>query len=604
MHIKSLVLAFALVACATGNAAETPAADTVLNTLRAAHPRLMMTDDDLAALKVRYPSDPALARIVRDTIAEADEYLEAKPLVHKLAGPRLLSVSRACVDRIYTLCTAYRWTGDERYARAAKANALTVCAFPDWNPSHFLDTAEMSHAVGIAYDWLYDYLGEANRARIADQLEALGIDPALEAYKDGRSFYRSEYNWNQVCNGGMLTAALAIAEHIPEKAGVIVSNAVRLMPRALASYGPDGVWAEGPSYWHYATRYTAYGLTALETALGSTFGLTEIEGMAVTGDFPIYMTGPTGLYFNFADVGERSKRYNLPCLFWLARTYDNPFYSDTEHAMIAQRGGHATHLMWYVPPTGGDAPKRDLDRYFAGKVEIVVMRSAWDDPDALWVGVKAGYNQANHGHLDLGSFEMEALGVRWVRDLGSDDYNLPGYWDRKQGGARWQYYRLNSFSHKIPIIGGKNQHAEGRAKVTRIPLRSTGRGNRTEIDMTAAYPGLADSVVRSVEVTSGRKSVVVQDVIKLRDGAEIAWGITTDAEIEIENGRKAILRLGGKRMVVTLDTNAPGMEFSVESAEQAPPEKRNRGVQRLVAKGRLGPGAYTITVTFSPAGTG
>ena len=57
-------------------------------------------------------------------------------------------------------------------------------------------------------------------------------------------------------------------------------------------------------------------------------------------------------------------------------------------------------------------------------------------------------------------------------------------------------------------------------------------------------------------------------------------------------------------MVVTLDTNAPGMEFSVESAEQAPPEKRNRGVQRLVAKSRPGAGAYTITVTFNPAGAG
>ena len=35
---------------------------------------------------------------------------------------------------------------------------------------------------------------------------------------------------------------------------------------------------------------------------------------------------------------------------------------------------------------------------------------------------------------NLGNFELDALGVRWVRDLGADNYNLPGYWDKKRGG--------------------------------------------------------------------------------------------------------------------------------------------------------------------------
>jgi len=52
--------------------------------------------------------------------------------------------------RVYALALAYRWTGQEKYARKAAENMLTVCAFKDWNPSHFLDTAEMSHAVGSA----------------------------------------------------------------------------------------------------------------------------------------------------------------------------------------------------------------------------------------------------------------------------------------------------------------------------------------------------------------------------------------------------------------------------------------------------------------------
>ena len=89
------------------------------------------------------------------------------------------------------------------------------------------------------------------------------------------------------------------------------------------------------------------------------------------------------------------------------------------------------------------------------------MRSAWDDPNALFAGIKAGYNQVNHGHLDLGNFELDALGVRWARDLGSENYNLPGYWEGKRGGQRWSYYRLGSASHNVVMLGGQHQDAAG-----------------------------------------------------------------------------------------------------------------------------------------------
>jgi hypothetical protein len=33
---------------------------------------------------------------------------------------------------------------------------LAAAAFSDWNPSHFLDVAEMTAALAIGYDWLYE----------------------------------------------------------------------------------------------------------------------------------------------------------------------------------------------------------------------------------------------------------------------------------------------------------------------------------------------------------------------------------------------------------------------------------------------------------------
>jgi hypothetical protein len=579
---------------AVGTAPVAP--DAVLDTLNSEHPRLMLTDPQLSALKELADSDPVLQDYVAQVITQADAVLEEPALEHKLVGPRLLSVSRNCVRRIYTLGVAWRWTGDEKYAKAAESNLLTVCAFPDWNPSHFLDTAEMSHAVGVGYDWFFSYLSEASRKSIRDGLIELGMKPGQKAYDNNAGWTRSEFNWNQVCNGGLTVGALAIAETDPEWAEFIVPRAVASLPAALAAYGPDGAWMEGPGYWHYATRYTAFGLCAMDTALGTDFGLSKIEGLSATGLFPTYTTGPAGLLLNYADSGERARRRPMACMFWLAHKYGNNFISDSEHAIVAEQGADAGHVVWYVPPSGKELEARDLDRHFRCPVDIIVMRSAWDDPDALFVGVKGGYNQVNHGHLDLGNFELDALGVRWARDLGSDDYNLPGYWEKKKGGARWQYYRLNSQSHNVTLLDDNDQDANAVAKV----LRFESQPDRAfvTLDLTSAYADFAESVTRGVMLANDRKSVLVQDEFVLTKPCEVQWGMTTDADIETHGDGTATLTLDDKQLTARI-LSPEGAQFTVGSAEQESPQRPNAGVNRLMVR-VPGEGAVTLAIQLAP----
>jgi hypothetical protein len=552
----------------------------VLKTLDKDHPRLMLKDKDLQHLKELYTEDKVLKKCMKDVLEEADSCAGKSMLTYRKIGPRLLSVSRECLRRIYALSLAYRWTGEEKYAGKAVDNMLTVCAFNDWNPSHFLDTAEMSHAVGLGYDWLYSYMDAGTREKIKAGLIRNGLEPGQDAYKSAW-WVKSEFNWNQVCNGGLIIGALAIAESDPQYAEQIVPAAVQSLPIALASYGPDGAWGEGPGYWSYATHYTAYGLAALQSALGNDFGLLQIKGLAEAGDFPIYTAGPTGYYLNMADVGEKSSRRTLPCLFWLARTFDKPFYAHDERAILAKYRASPQHMVWYMPEPSGKLPARDLDRYFRGPVEVAVFRSAWDDPDALWVGIKAGYNQVNHGHLDLGNFELDALGVRWVRDLGSDDYNLPGYWEMNRGGMRWSYYRLNSKSHSVPLLGGEDQDPMATSKF--IKFESKKSSAFAMIDLTSAYEKFAKKVTRGLAVLESRKAVLVQDEFEIEKPCELVWAMTTDAEISLEKEWIARLTINGKELVaqVLSPYHAP---FTVESAEQKPPEKTNKGVKRLTLR--------------------
>ena len=137
------------------------------------------------------------------------------PVEHVLIGPRLLDKSRTTLDRVSTLAGLYRLTGDKRYAERAKKELLTVAAFDDWNPSHFLDVAEMTNAVALGYDWLFDYLSPEERASFARRSSTKGLEPGLAVYAKKSGWHTAVHNWNQVCNGGMTVGALAIADEEP-----------------------------------------------------------------------------------------------------------------------------------------------------------------------------------------------------------------------------------------------------------------------------------------------------------------------------------------------------------------------------------------------------
>ncbi len=444
-----------------------------------------MTEERLNDLKTQAETDPVLQLYIRQVIEQADEIANKEPLEHKIPdGIRLLGVSRDCVDRVYKLGVAWRWTGERKYLEAGIDAIFRASQFKDWNPSHFLDTAEMSHAVGLGYDWFFYELTDEQRETIKSGLIRNGLQVGIDAYggedplepRRGRRYgwwKDCDHNWNQVCNCGLITGALAIAETDPDYARQIIPAAIASLPKALTMYGPDGAWAEGPGYWGYATRYTAYGFTALRTALDTDYGLLDIEGISEAGFAPIHTTGPTGLYLNYADSGERNARRPMFQVFWLADVFKSDFMAANEHDLIADHRATAQHIVWYVPKPSTTQDSPALDKQFRGPVEVALMRSSWDNPDALFVGFKAGYNQANHAHLDLGNFELDALGIRWVRDLGSDQYNLPNYWDGGQGGARWDYWRLGTHSHNVITIAEKNQDALATSKMIRFSSRKT-----------------------------------------------------------------------------------------------------------------------------------
>lgn len=156
-----------------------------LGRLHPTHPRLFVRDFDFAK---QSPGDPLQQALRAHLLATAEAMLPKKAVEYFIPdGLRLLAQSRLALQRISTLSMAYRLSGDERFRDRAVREMLTVCAFPDWNPKHFLDVGEMSMAVSIGYDWLYDTLKEDERAIIRRSLEEKALSFAQAAYVDKNS---------------------------------------------------------------------------------------------------------------------------------------------------------------------------------------------------------------------------------------------------------------------------------------------------------------------------------------------------------------------------------------------------------------------------------
>lgn len=305
-----------LTAAALASSTSVQADGNILKTLRPGHPRLLMLNADLARVRQAIENNPVARRWHEQLLRAAEKMLKEKPIVRKLIGPRLLDKSRTALGRVSTLAGLYRLGGDKRFAERAREEMLTAAAFEDWNPKHFLDVAEMTNALAIGYDWIFGFLSAEDRTKIRTAITEKGLKQALPIYEKQRWWAKAEHNWNQVCNGGMTVDALAIADEEPALAAQVVVAGRASIALAMKTFGPDGGWPEGPGYWNYATSYNVYYLSALETALGTDFGLSKTPGFAETGMFRIHFTGPTGLPFNYADAGEKAGTASQ--MFWFA----------------------------------------------------------------------------------------------------------------------------------------------------------------------------------------------------------------------------------------------------------------------------------------------
>lgn len=522
------------------------------------HPRILLLSREEMPLKRAIAADKTWSGVHQVILAECDRIVATAPVERIQIGRRLLDKSREALRRIFFLSYAWRMTRQETYRDRAEKELLAVSAFSDWNPSHFLDVAEMTLGVAIGYDWLYADLPETSRAKIREAILKKGIEPSLDPVNT--SWLKASHNWNQVCNAGMAYGALAIYEDQPELARTVLNRAIETIVRPMDDYAPDGAYPEGYSYWGYGTSFNVLFISALDKAFGQDFGLAQRPGFLKTAGYMTNMTGPTGASFNYADAGTNPELQ--PALFWFASKTHDPSLVWVERGRLL-RGATAVNtkdrllpalMLWGAGVRMNTIPAPASTIWTGrGRNPVALMRTSWTDPNAIFVGIKGGSPSSNHAHMDAGSFVMEADGVRWAMDFGMQDYNSleskgVDLWNRKQNSQRWEVYRYSNRVHNTLTVNDSLQRVDGFASITgssRKPSFLSATVNLNEL-----YKGSLTSATRGVAIVDQRYVVVRDEITTAAAPARVRWTMLTGTDVKLLGKNRAELTKAGKKLIV------------------------------------------------------
>ncbi len=563
--------------------------------LTQAHPRLLVSP---AALK-RISSAITVAGSTPNTWwtaiqAQANTIL-GQAVIVPAANTSFIAPARTLQDRIYYLGLDYLLNTDS----TVRTNCLTKIyaelqsaanwggtnnntAPGNWNAYQFLDVPEVAHAYAIAYDWCYNGWTSTQRTFLLNTIANQALQPGITSYgPPTANYFNGVTNWTTICDTGLALSALAILgdETTSPKAPTILDDllpALNSSP-AMASWSPDGGWSEAPTYWAFSMRYLSTFFAALETSEGTCFNFDKLGGMAAAGSFPLYVTGPLFKSFNFSDEdGDNSGQDMIPGEMFLGLKYNQPVYSWIRRQFGS---GYPTDLIWYDPrgsasgstPWSLNLPTSALFR----NCGVIILRSAWNDTNALFGGLKAGYNPnaspygSGHEQLEIGSFVFDALNIRWASDLARDYYNTP-YFNVTPSLTtpnRWQFYRCRAEGNNTLVFNpGRDggQALDATTTVTNFQSTTSPNVQQGIVDMTSAY---AKDIWGAPTVVTGAKrgmrfvqaTNTTQMVAQLQDEVttssaytvDLNWFMHTATTISI-SGNTATLSSGTSRLLLTI----------------------------------------------------
>ena len=526
-------------------------------------------------------------------------------------------------ENIKLLAFAYQITGYERYAVLAYEIFTSISLWNHWAPAYFLDCAEATANVAIAYDWLYNVWKtlKYDLTEIESVIYKNGLLTGYN-YTTGAEFNEgllsnqgiySIYNaatdsWNVIGTSAMAIASLALLgtdylnnDFVYDESAVeddnsnrnttelgyvktalemLVSNVETLYTIGLDMYAPDGTFIESATKWSDATESLFLLSWTLNNAIGTDLGFSNTWALDKTFYYAYqveYKTTDGYKYWNYheaiGDVISTDLAY-----------YAASVLGDTTIAAIrTEQIGFKPVSIWDILAYDKSYVDADLNKtgtnfaldYTLESCEGVISRSSWSE-NALYVGIMGNANDAPGGQLDSGNFVYANKGIVWFGDLGAETHTVYGY---SEVAYRYGYYRHTAEGANVFMITTKvneqvmpyGQASTGVGYIS--DYYASEYGMYTIINNSSVYLDKVTSAKRGLLLTNDRKTVVVQDEVVFKETEECAWvaQATYDSITFLDGNRTAVLRkknADGETIQVraTIIDSTGRLTFSVRNA--------------------------------------
>jgi hypothetical protein len=586
------------------------------------HPRLFFSQEDIDRINNLYRQGDPLVKMGVDQIMKEAKDILSKPLLTFYLDEAKLRVPSVhqFASQLPALVMAYRISGDTVFANRAWRQLELMSSFPDWGADrHFLDAGIGAFDFALAYDGLFDFLSSERKSVLRQAVKKHVLTPGFIQLKKRIWWSTAHHNWNGICNGGIIMASLALFEEDPVLSSEIIAAAINALPPYLQSFDPDGQSEEGLMYWSYGLMYTTITIESIKRTMGTVFELDQFPGFKKTGWFPAYVSGPV-TSLNIGDdpiKNERSKSF-----FWFAYNYKDTALAQLQYDLCEETKKVSWMDLLYYDPSMCHANKIERkissDIYIRG-IEVMSSRTGWKRDD-WFVSMHGGYNNANHGHLDAGTFDIQALGEVWAYgNLGRDDYTSPGYFSKQtipgyldidtlqSQPGRWHFYRLRAEGKNCLVFNPSirpDQDEKGNAQLLRSG--SIDKKGFFILDLSNCYSRDVKRYHRGIQLDRINSTITIQDEWESKDTVSAWWQMHTRASIRLsEDKRTAFLKQNGKEIMVFLSFPAKA-SFEILKADYIPgrsfpltKNSANDGFKKLVVHLTKKASAITVQVAAS-----
>jgi len=407
----------------------------------ATHPRILVSKADLPGLAARCAGP--LAREYANMKGQADAAV-------KNGRIRYLDNKWGTPSDLMSCGLAY--LVERQAGRDAKPYAEVI--IKAWGDGRMLGNKDNCvfgwHA--LAYDWIFDAMDEAQRKRYGDALGAWlkwYTDEAAITLKYGSWDYNQTWgpsHMNVMHSRDAITQKLFISlaiqgagtVHEADAKSFLASWATRI-PRDCIPYfdAMGGSWSESTGHGAYGPiQVVPLAFEAWRTATGEN----------------LFQAGKPWSYLNemsrwlallqqphngrqaYLDDGGGGEDCGFGVVApFVARALKDPlaqWFSDRAEARGAGKWAPWQRVVGYDPTVTAQSPgegKLPLGYLLQGAGHVV-MRSAWDDPNATWAFFGAGPHRVGHQHDDEGHFMISSRGGLVSKGAGSGGNDDDYYW--------------------------------------------------------------------------------------------------------------------------------------------------------------------------------